>query len=78
MSTTIGAISSVLPTHVVAKAESGLVPSQAQGEVQESPAAKPDLETEAVAPMPIQPLSSRMLATFMQEDIELYGSMFGP
>jgi hypothetical protein len=32
---------------------------------------------EAITPMPIQPLSSRMLATFLQKDIELYGSTVG-
>jgi len=27
--------------------------------------------------MPIQPLSNRVLATFLQKDIELYGSTVG-
>lgn len=74
MLTTVGAISSALPTPGAARAE--LEFAQTQAEPRKGPAVRPDPGMEAMVPVPLQPLSSRMLATFMQEDIELYGSMF--
>jgi hypothetical protein len=74
MLTTVGAISAALPTPGAAKTEHEFSPAQV--EPRKGSSVQPDAGMEAMVPVPLQPLSSRMLATFMQEDIELYGSMF--
>jgi hypothetical protein len=75
MSMNIGAIALTIPPPVSVATGSAQAGTTAVSPP--SPAPRPDSEAEGVTPAPIQPLSNRMLATFLQRDIELYGSMFG-
>ncbi len=79
MSTTIGTINSTIPPPAVLRTEPSLTITSEQDASSAAAAGTPALGTDrdAIAPAPIQPLSNRVLATFMQKDIELYGSMFG-
>jgi hypothetical protein len=77
MSNTVEAISSAVPTPVVTTADARAAWPGDHGGSHTASTLKPDTENDGIAPAPIQPLSNRMLATFMQKDIELYGSMFG-
>jgi hypothetical protein len=87
MSTTIGAITSALPPSGVTKANSASPPVSSNNAATEGAASKPLSKSGsgpadgagagAITPVPIQPLSSRVLETFLQKDIELYGSTVG-
>jgi len=77
MSTTIGAIPSAIPAPRVATAVSASNETTGETSPQTQSPVKAEAQGDGIAPMPIQPLSNRMLATFMQKDIELYGSTFG-
>ncbi|HVZ10187.1 hypothetical protein [Rhodopila sp.] len=85
MSTTIGAIASALPATPVTIGATATTPGNAareRGHLDDSggPAGgdnDPGADGVGIVPAPIQPLSNRMLAVFMQQDIELHGSMVG-
>lgn len=77
MSITAGAVASVPPIAagadpvVTAASDHATPPAGAAGR------SSPDVQSSAITPLPIQPLSNRVLATFMQKDIELYGALYG-
>ena len=89
MSTTIGAITSDLPPPGATQGTPALQPASPADATTEGTVPKAQPETAvvtgtsagpaaaAITPMPIQPLSNRVLATFLQKDIELYGSTVG-
>ena len=77
MSTNVGAIPPAVPATDVTTADAEPVSPPDRPEARSTAAAKQENDAEGIAPVPIQPLSNRVLATFMQKDIELYGSTFG-
>jgi hypothetical protein len=78
MSISLDAVSLYIP--VVPRTQLGAVDPAAPDQVTGgATAARHDGKSgpDAITPVPIQPLSNQMLATFMEKDIELYGSMVG-
>jgi hypothetical protein len=79
MSMSVDAVSLYIPTANPPKVDPAAAPTSDQASALTATTAKWQKESDkdGITPVPIQPLSNRMLATFMEKDIELYGSMFG-
>jgi hypothetical protein len=77
MSLTVEAIPLSVPSLGAANAGSGIVAAQAQPAAHADGKPRTASGADGITPVPIQPLSNQMLATFMEKDIALYGSTVG-
>ncbi len=77
MSLTVEAIPLFVPSLGAASDGSAIAGARAQPAGHADAKATPASSAGDITPVPIQPLSNQMLATFMQKDIALYGSTVG-